>query len=41
MRNIHDQLRSEYGIESVRLLHRWERIEGKMAGFKKSQAILS
>ena len=34
MRNIHDHLRSEYGIESVRLLRRWERIEGKMADFK-------
>ena len=34
MRNIHNHLRSEYGIESVRLLCRWERIEGKMADFK-------
>ena len=34
MRNIHNHLRSEYGIESVRLLHRWERIEGKMSDFK-------
>ena len=34
MRNIHNQLRSEYGIESVRLLHQWERIEGKMSDFK-------
>ena len=34
MRNIHNQLRSEYGIESVRLLCQWERIEGKMANFK-------
>ena len=34
MRNIHNHLRSEYGIESVRLLHRWERIEGKMVDFK-------
>ena len=34
MRNIHNHLRSEYGIEIVRLLHRWERIEGKMADFK-------
>ena len=34
MRNIHNQLRSEYGIESVRLLCQWERIEGKMSDFK-------
>ena len=34
MRNIHNHLRSEYHIESVRLLLRWERIEGKMADFK-------
>ena len=34
MKNIHNHLRSEYGIESVRLLHRWERIEGKMVDFK-------
>ena len=34
MRNIHNHIRSEYGIESVRLLHRWERIEGKMSDFK-------
>ena len=34
MRNIHNHLRSEYDIEIVRLLHRWERIEGKMADFK-------
>ena len=34
MRNIHNQIRSEYGIEIVRLLRQWERIEGKMANFK-------
>ena len=34
MRNIHKHIRSEYGIESVRLLCRWERIEGKMSDFK-------
>ena len=34
MRNIHTHLRSEYGIESVRLLCQWERIRGKMADFK-------
>ena len=34
MRNIHNHLRSEYGIEIVRLICRWERIEGKMADFK-------
>ena len=34
MRNIHNHIRSEYGIESVRLLCRWERIEGKMSDFK-------
>ena len=34
MRNTHNHLRSEYGIESVRLLCRWERIEGKMVDFK-------
>ena len=34
MRNIHNHIRSEYGIESVRLLHQWERIEGKMSDFK-------
>ena len=34
MRNIHNQLRSEYGTESVRLLRQWERIEGKMSDFK-------
>ena len=34
MRNIHTHLRSEYGIESVRILRRWERIECKMADFK-------
>ena len=34
MRNIHTHLRSEYGIESVRLFHQWERIKGKMADFK-------
>ena len=34
MRNIHTHLRTEYGIESVRLLCQWKRIEGKMADFK-------
>ena len=34
MRNINNHLRSEHGIKSVRLLHRWERIEGKMEDFK-------
>ena len=34
MRNIHNHIRSEYGIESVRLLCQWERIEGKMSDFK-------
>ena len=31
---IHTHLRSEYGKESVRLLHQWESIEGKMVDFK-------
>ena len=34
MRNIHTHLRTEYGIESVRLLCQWERIKGKIADFK-------
>ena len=34
MKNIHTHLRTEYGIESVRLFCRWERIEGKLVDFK-------
>ena len=34
MRNIQTHLRTEYGIESVRLYKQWERVEGKMVDFK-------
>ena len=34
MRNIHVHIRSEYGLENVRILQHWERIECKMADFK-------
>ena len=34
MRNIHAQLISEYGQESVRFLRWWEKLEMKMAGFQ-------
>ena len=39
MRNIHNHLRSEYGIEIVRLLCHWERIEGNMADFKNHRRL--
>ena len=39
MRNIHIHLRSEYGIESVRILQHWERIECKMADFKNHKIL--
>ena len=34
MRNIHTHLRTQYGIESVRLFRQWERKEGKMEDFE-------
>ena len=34
MRNIHLHIRSEYGIENVRLFQPWERLECKMADFQ-------
>ena len=34
MRNSHTHLRTQYGIESVRLFSQWERIKGKMVDFK-------
>ena len=41
MRNIHTHLRTEYGIESVRLFCQWERIEGKMEDFKNHGAYIN
>ena len=34
MRNLHVHIRSEYGIENVKLLWQWENIECKMANFQ-------
>ena len=34
MRNIHLPIRSEYGIENIRLFRQWERLECKMADFQ-------
>ena len=34
MRNIHLHIRSEYGIENVKLFQWWERLECKMADFQ-------
>ena len=34
MRNLHLHIRTEYGIESMKILWHWERIELKMANFQ-------
>ena len=34
MRNIHLHIKSEYGVESVKIFWQWERIECKMADFQ-------
>ena len=40
-RNIHLYTGQEYGQEDVKNLLKWERIEKKMADFKKSQEIFT
>ena len=34
MRNIHLHIRTEYGIENVRLFYQWEKLECKMVDFQ-------
>ena len=34
MRNLHLQIRQEYGIENVRIFWQWEKLEYKMAAFQ-------
>ena len=34
MRNIHQYIKAEYGLENVRLFHQWEKLECKMVDFK-------
>ena len=34
MRNIHQHIKAEYGVENVKLFQQWERLECKMADFQ-------
>ena len=40
MRNIHAQIISEYGKESVKILRQWEKLEMKMADFENHRRFL-
>ena len=40
MRNIHQHIKAEYGLENVRLYHQWEKLECKMADFKNHRRFL-
>ena len=40
MRNIHLHIRSEYGIENVKLFWQWERLECKIADFQNHRRFL-
>ena len=33
MRSIHNHIKSEYGKENVKIFHKWEKLEYKMADF--------
>ena len=40
MRNIHQHIKAEYGLENVRLFCRWEKLECKMEDFKNHRRFL-
>ena len=40
MRNIHLHIKSEYGLENVRLFWQWEKLECKMVDFKNHRRFL-
>ena len=40
MRNIHQHIKAEYGLENVRLFCQWEKLECKMEDFKNHRRFL-